>query len=147
MNSARAALRCSLYIRFRRLTSDFLPHSAQSFFNACLYAFTPEVFPAPIRGVSPLLPPPTQLGARSSSPLSPPTLLGERSSPPLHFLQSASGLCSSWGRLSGIVAPIAARPYIDGNSNGVLWLGVGGIFTAGFFLIFLPIETRGRQTY
>ncbi|SGY40049.1 BQ5605_C003g02314 [Microbotryum silenes-dioicae] len=87
-----------------------LEYIMQSFFNAVLYGFTPEVFPAPIRG-------------------------------------SAAGLCSTFGRLAGIVAPIAARPYIDGNSNGVLWLAVGGIFVSAFFLIFLPIETRGRASY
>ncbi|SCV67278.1 BQ2448_5924 [Microbotryum intermedium] len=60
---------------------------------------------------------------------------------------SAAGLCSTFGRLAGIVAPIAARPYIDGNSNGVLWLAVGGISVSAFFLVFLPIETRGRASY
>jgi len=87
-----------------------LEYIMQSFFNAVLYGFTPEVFPAPIRG-------------------------------------SAAGLCSTWGRLAGIIAPIAARPYISGNSDGVLWLGVGGIFVSAFFLIFLPIETRKRAAY
>ncbi|SCZ95990.1 BZ3500_MvSof-1268-A1-R1_Chr8-1g09930 [Microbotryum saponariae] len=63
------------------------------------------------------------------------------------YLQSAAGLCSTFGRLAGIVAPIAARPYIDGNSNGVLWLAVGGIFVSAFFLIFLPIETRAQASF
>ncbi|KAL8276496.1 hypothetical protein RQP46_011097 [Phenoliferia psychrophenolica] len=87
-----------------------LEYIMQSFFNAVLYGFTPEVFPAPIRG-------------------------------------SAAGLCSTFGRLSGIVAPIAARPYIDGNSNGVLWLACGGIFVSALFLVALPIETRHRTSY
>ncbi|KAK4704075.1 hypothetical protein P7C70_g2137, partial [Phenoliferia sp. Uapishka_3] len=87
-----------------------LEYIMQSFFNAVLYGFTPEVFEAPYRG-------------------------------------SAAGLCSTFGRLAGIIAPIAARPYIDGNSNGVLWLACGGIFLSAFFLVFLPIETRHRATY
>ncbi|KAK4698685.1 hypothetical protein P7C70_g7589, partial [Phenoliferia sp. Uapishka_3] len=87
-----------------------LEYIMQSFFNAVLYGFTPEVFEAPYRG-------------------------------------SAAGLCSTFGRLAGIVAPIAARPFIDGNSNGVLWLACGGIFVSAFFLVFLPIETRHRASY
>ncbi|KAI5475236.1 hypothetical protein MNV49_001716 [Pseudohyphozyma bogoriensis] len=82
----------------------------QSLFNAILYGFTPEVFPAPFRG-------------------------------------SAAGLCSSFGRVSSIIAPIAARPYIDGNSDGVLWLACGGIWLAAVVLVFLPVETRKRANY
>lgn len=120
-----------------------LEYIMQSFFNAVLYAFTPEVFPAPIRGVSN-----TQFGRglrliTESFSLSLTNVLSCK----CIFIQSAAGLCSTFGRLTGIVAPIAARPYIDGNSNGVLWLAVGGIFVSAFFLIFLPIETRGRASY
>ncbi|KAL8280238.1 hypothetical protein RQP46_007352 [Phenoliferia psychrophenolica] len=43
--------------------------------------------------------------------------------------------------------PCAPRPYIDGNSNGVLWLACGGIFVSALFLIALPIETRHRTSY
>ena len=60
---------------------------------------------------------------------------------------SAVGMLSTFGRLSGIVAPFAARPYIDGNSSGVLWLACGGIWLAAFALLFLPVETRGKPTY
>lgn len=61
--------------------------------------------------------------------------------------RSAGGLLATFGRLSGIVAPIAARPYIANNSNGLLWLAVGGIWLSALVLVFLPIETRKRASY
>jgi len=82
----------------------------QTFFNAILYATTPEFFPAYVRG-------------------------------------SACGLASTLGRLSGIVAPFAAQDLLAKGSNGVLWLAVGGIWLSMLVLIFLPIETRHRQSY
>lgn len=97
----------------------------QSLYNALLYAFTPEVFPAPFRG-------------------------------------SASGMLSTLGRISGIVAPLATGPlYNRSNSPGVLWLGAGGawlsalaigmsagtLWCAMLIVALLPYETKGKQAY
>lgn len=66
----------------------------QSLYNALLYAYTPEAFPATFRG-------------------------------------SASGMLSTLGRISGIVAPLATQTvYHGGDSPGVLWLGAGGAWVS-----------------
>lgn len=60
---------------------------------------------------------------------------------------SATGMLSCLGRLAGIVAPFAGSHYVQNESSGVLWLGAGGIWLAGFVMIFLPVEMRKRQMY
>jgi hypothetical protein len=49
--------------------------------------------------------------------------------------------------LPQIVAPFAAQDLLAKGSNGVLWLAVGGIWLSMLVLIFLPIETKHRQSY
>ncbi|KAI0341309.1 MFS general substrate transporter [Trametopsis cervina] len=71
----------------------------QSTFNAVLYGWTPEAFPAAVRG-------------------------------------SACGLASFWGRLSSIVAPLAAAHL--GDSTGVLYLAGGGVLVCTVTALFLP---------
>jgi len=61
------------------------------------------------------------------------------------YRASASGLLSCFGRIAGIVAPIAGQKYISEGAAGVLWLGAGGIWLAAFLLCFLPIEMRNKQ--
>jgi len=97
----------------------------QSLYNALLYAFTPEAFPAPFRG-------------------------------------SASGMLSTLGRISGIVAPIATQTVYNGSdSPTVLWLGAGGAWVSAIAIgkscsnckktmlsvALLPYETKGKQAY
>lgn len=60
---------------------------------------------------------------------------------------SASGMLSCLGRLAGIVAPFAGQSYLADQSNGILWLGAGGIWVAAFTMVFLPVEMRGRDMY
>jgi hypothetical protein len=59
---------------------------------------------------------------------------------------SATGMLSCLGRLSGIVAPFAGERYL-GKSQGILWLGAGGIWLSSFVMIFLPVEMRNRQMF
>ena len=73
--------------------------SVQSTFNAVLYGWTPEAFPAAVRG-------------------------------------SACGLASFWGRLSSIIAPLAAAHL--GDSTGVLYLAGGGVLLSTLTAMFLP---------
>lgn len=105
----------------------------QTFFNAILYATTPELVSLP------------------SSPLAPLTnlILTTLPSPqfPAYVRGSASGLLSTCGRLSGIVAPFAAQSLLASKSAGILWLATGGIWVAMLALVFLPIETRKRVSY
>lgn len=78
-------------------------------------------------------------------------------------------MASMLGRLAGIVAPKAAASYyadptvsthgvvlscwrfvkltFQFQSNGVLWLSLGGILVSIVFLIPLPVETKGRQAF
>ena len=74
-------------------------HTVQSTFNAVLYGWTPEAFPAAVRG-------------------------------------SACGLASFWGRLSSIIAPLAAAHL--GDSTGVLYLAGGGVLLSTLTAMFLP---------
>lgn len=60
---------------------------------------------------------------------------------------SAVGMLSCLGRLAGIVAPFAGAQYVGDQSSGVLWLGAGGIWLAGFVMVFLPVEMRNRQMF
>ena len=76
-----------------------LRHAVQSTFNAVLYGWTPEAFPAAVRG-------------------------------------SACGLASFWGRLSSIIAPLAAAHL--GDSTGVLYLAGGGVLLSTLTAMFLP---------
>lgn len=82
----------------------------QTYFNAVLYASTPEMFDTPYRA-------------------------------------SASGMLSCLGRIAGIVAPLAGQKYVNNGSEGVLWLGAGGIWFSCLMLIFLPVEMRKREMY
>ena len=79
--------------------------SVQSTFNAVLYGWTPEAFPAAVRG-------------------------------------SACGLASFWGRLSSIIAPLAAAHL--GDSTGVLYLAGGGVFVCALCALGLR-ETKGGE--
>jgi hypothetical protein len=60
---------------------------------------------------------------------------------------SAVGMLSCLGRLAGIVAPFAGAEYVTQNNAGVLWLGAGGIWLAGFAMVFLPVEMRNREMF
>ena len=52
------------------------------------------------------------------------------------------------GRLAGIVAPFAGEQYLGKNlSQGILWLGAGGIWLSALTMIFLPVEMRDRQMF
>lgn len=83
----------------------------QSMFNAVLYGWTPEVFPAPIRG-------------------------------------TASGVASFWGRIAGIVAPIAgqsllpADPGVDDYTK-LLYLAGGVTLACVVFTAALPHRAVG----
>ncbi|KAJ5101989.1 hypothetical protein NUU61_004211 [Penicillium alfredii] len=85
--------------------------SLESFFQmmmyGVLYAYTPEVFPAPNRG-------------------------------------TASGIASCLNRIAGLMAPIIG---IYASSNPVAPIYAAGALLLASFLamIFLPIETRGKQ--
>ncbi|KAL7419004.1 hypothetical protein Q5752_006689 [Cryptotrichosporon argae] len=63
------------------------------------------------------------------------------------YRASASGMLSCLGRLAGIVAPFAGQKYDDAGSEGILWLGAGGIWLSALVMVFLPIEMRNRQMY
>lgn len=58
-------------------------------------------------------------------------------------------MLSCLGRIAGVVAPIAAQPYLDptSGSSTVLWMGAGGIWLAALTMVFLPVEMRTRQMY
>lgn len=73
-----------------------------------LYAYTPEVFPAPNRG-------------------------------------TANGIASCLNRIAGLMAPLIGI-YASGNPVAPIY-AAGGLLLAAFAaMIFLPIETRGKQT-
>ncbi|GAA94743.1 uncharacterized protein L969DRAFT_94630 [Mixia osmundae IAM 14324] len=66
---------------------------------------------------------------------------------PAQVRGSASGMLSTLGRLSGIIAPIAATQTYKSSTDGVLYLAGGGALVAMVAFALLPFETRGRQTY
>ena len=80
----------------------------QNIMYGVLYAYTPEVFPAPSRG-------------------------------------TGTGISSLLNRIGGLCAPIIAANIPVGNPNDPI-LGSGGLILAAFVaMLFLTIETRGRQ--
>jgi Major Facilitator Superfamily len=60
---------------------------------------------------------------------------------------TASGLASTWGRLSSILAPIAGQSLYSHNTNGVLYLAGGVMLLCPVALALLPFDTRGRRTF
>lgn len=63
------------------------------------------------------------------------------------FRGSAAGMLSCLGRLAGVAAPFAGQQYTTAGSEGVLWLGAGGIWLSALVMCFLPVEMRNRQMY
>lgn len=94
---------------------NFLEYFFQSMFNAVLYGWTPEAFPAPIRG-------------------------------------TASGLASFWGRLAGIVAPLAGQSLAPTNPNDaegfykLLYLAGGVTLGCVIFTGLLPSKMVGKDS-
>lgn len=86
--------------------------SLESFFQnimyGVLYAYTPEVFPAPNRG-------------------------------------SGTGIASFFNRLCGVMAPIVAIYGAKSNPSAPIYAAGGLILAAFCAMVFLPIETRGKQ--
>ncbi|EEA20885.1 hypothetical protein TMatcc_000883 [Talaromyces marneffei ATCC 18224] len=92
---------------------QLLCSSLESFFQnimyGVLYAYTPEVFPAPNRG-------------------------------------SGTGIASFFNRLCGVMAPIVAIYGAKNNASAPVYASGGLILAAFGAMVFLPIETRGKQT-
>jgi len=86
--------------------------SVEAFFQnimyGVLYAYTPEVFPAPVRG-------------------------------------TGTGICSFLNRIAGLCAPIIAANIPGANPNAPVFVSGGLILAAFVAMVFLPIETRGKQ--
>jgi len=86
--------------------------SLEAFFQnamyGVLYAYTPEVFPAPNRG-------------------------------------TGTGVASLFNRITGLCAPIIATNTIGVDPRRPVWIAGALILSAFLAMIFLPIETRGRQ--
>ncbi|KUJ18032.1 MFS general substrate transporter [Mollisia scopiformis] len=86
--------------------------SVETFFQnimyGVLYAYTPEVFPAPNRG-------------------------------------TGTGISSFLNRIAGLCAPIIAANIPDANPNAPVFVSGGLILAAFVAMVFLPIETRGKQ--
>jgi MFS family permease len=80
----------------------------QNIMYGVLYAYTPEVFPAPNRG-------------------------------------TGTGVASFFNRLCGVMAPIVAIYGAQGNANAPVYASGGLILAAFCAMVFLPIETRGKQ--
>jgi hypothetical protein len=81
----------------------------QNIMYGVLYAYTPEVFPAPNRG-------------------------------------SGTGIASFFNRLCGVMAPIVAIYGGQANPNAPVF-AAGALFLSAFVaMVFLPIETRGKQS-
>jgi MFS family permease len=80
----------------------------QNVMYGVLYAYTPEVFPAPNRG-------------------------------------TGTGISSFLNRVAGLCAPIIAANVPDANPNVPVFVSGGLILSAFVAMVFLPIETRGRQ--
>ena len=81
----------------------------QNVMYGVLYAYTPEVFPAPNRG-------------------------------------TGTGICSFLNRVAGLCAPIVAINAGSANPKAPIYASGGLIMAAFVSMIFLPIETRGKQT-
>ncbi|KAI5781840.1 major facilitator superfamily domain-containing protein [Geopyxis carbonaria] len=86
--------------------------SLESFFQnamyGVLYAYTPEVFPAPNRG-------------------------------------TGTGVASLFNRVTGLCAPIIATNTLGLDPRIPVWIAGALILSAFVAMVFLPIETRGRQ--
>ncbi|KAL4785164.1 MFS general substrate transporter [Aspergillus varians] len=84
----------------------------ESFFQMMMYgvlfAYTPEVFPAPNRG-------------------------------------TGSGIASCLNRIAGLMAPIIGI-YASGNPVAPIYASGGLLLAAFVAMVFLPFETRGKQT-
>ena len=81
----------------------------QNIMYGVLYAYTPEVFPAPSRG-------------------------------------TGSGISSCLNRIAGLCAPLVAIYASSASPNAPIYAS-GGLMLAAFVaMVFLPIETRGKQT-
>ncbi|OJJ53233.1 hypothetical protein ASPSYDRAFT_162984 [Aspergillus sydowii CBS 593.65] len=92
-----------------QLVCSSLENFFQNIMYGVLYAYTPEVFPAPSRG-------------------------------------TGSGISSCLNRIAGLCAPIVAIYSGTANPDAPIYAS-GGLMLAAFVaMIFLPIETRGRQT-
>ena len=81
----------------------------QNVMYGVLYAYTPEVFPAPNRG-------------------------------------TGTGICSFINRVAGLCAPLVAIHAGQANPSAPVYASGGLILAAFVSMIFLPIETRGKQT-
>lgn len=60
---------------------------------------------------------------------------------------TASGVCSFWGRLFSIIAPLAAQAVYAKSSNGVLYLAGSGVFISTVMILFIPKKYIGGATY
>ena len=86
--------------------------SVEAFFQnimyGVLYAYTPEVFPAPNRG-------------------------------------TGTGIASCLNRIAGLCAPIIAANIPSANPSAPVYVSGALILAAFVAMVFLPIETRGKQ--
>ncbi|TVY73178.1 putative MFS-type transporter PB1E7.08c [Lachnellula suecica] len=80
----------------------------QNIMYGVLYAYTPEVFPAPVRG-------------------------------------TGTGIASFLNRIAGLCAPIIAANIPGANPNAPVFVSGALILAAFVAMVFLPIETRGKQ--
>ncbi|KAG9233231.1 major facilitator superfamily domain-containing protein [Amylocarpus encephaloides] len=80
----------------------------QNIMYGVLYAYTPEVFPAPNRG-------------------------------------TGTGICSFLNRIMGLCAPIIAANIPSANPNAPVFVSGSLILIAFVAMVFLPIETMGKQ--
>lgn len=81
----------------------------QNIMYGVLYAYTPEVFPAPNRG-------------------------------------TGTGICSCLNRIAGLCAPLVAIYASSASADAPIYASGGLILAAFVAMVFLPIETRGKQT-
>lgn len=92
-----------------QLLCSSLENFFQNIMYGVLYAYTPEVFPAPSRG-------------------------------------TGTGISSCLNRIAGLCAPLVAIYSGSENPDAPIY-AAGGLMLAAFVaMIFLPIETRGKQT-
>lgn len=80
----------------------------QNIMYGVLYAYTPEVFPAPNRG-------------------------------------TGTGISSCLNRIAGLCAPLVAIYASSASADAPIYASGGLILAAFVAMVFLPIETRGRQ--
>ncbi|CAI7570762.1 unnamed protein product [Penicillium manginii] len=81
----------------------------QNIMYGVLYAYTPEVFPAPNRG-------------------------------------TGTGICSCLNRIAGLCAPLVAIYASTASADAPIYASGALILAAFVAMVFLPIETRGKQT-